>query len=50
MWAFIDDATPLLAGIFTEVRGDYFVGTSPTVHLQLLHRFAPELFESEPTT
>jgi len=50
LWHFEPTVRPRLLAIFTEVRGDYFVGTSIRSHLGLLWSHAPEVFRDEGTT
>lgn len=50
LWHFEPTVRPRLLGIFTEVRGDYFVGTSVRSHLGLLWQHAPYLFQESGTT
>jgi hypothetical protein len=50
LWLLDEPEQPRLAAIFTEIRGEFFVGTSVRTHLALIWKFAPEVFNPSGTT
>jgi hypothetical protein len=50
LWLLGEQEEPRLAAIFTEIRGEFFVGTSVRTHLGLIWQFAPEVYNPNDTT